>query len=402
MSHFERKEESQRTFDEKMESYRWKDFETVWLKKMRSEQKDIPDIVQWLGDFLKAADTQDIKRRHLKRFIECNLLPDLMTLMSYELGHLGEKGFSSGTLKDHLPILEALWPYTAAEVQSPSYGGIVLEGACENGSIEMAEFAMQKGVSINYRSLSNNNTPLLCAIAFSQPDLALWLMEKGACVHQSNDFGISAVHGAAQTGKLEVLQELIKRGANLHRSSHHRLRRRERKKAENVLHYAARFLQGPVIDFLIHQGFSLETPGMRGKTAIHLAIEPSAYRPRQESIDIVKKIILAGANIEAKSSDGDTPLLRAIGSRNFDITELLISSGANVIARDRLGRTGLDIAKLSSDKKIIELLKDITLAALEKEALDEITTASRNSVAKSEADRVIEEGKPTELKQRRI
>jgi len=58
--------------------------------------------------------------------------------------------------------------------------------------------------------------------------------------------------------------------------------------------------------------------------------------------EVVKILINAGANVNAKASDASTPLHYA---ENKEIAELLIAEGADVNAKDKDGVTPLDYAK---------------------------------------------------------
>lgn len=54
--------------------------------------------------------------------------------------------------------------------------------------------------------------------------------------------------------------------------------------------------------------------------------------------------------------DGDTPLLKAVRSRNAEIVQLLMEKKAKVSASDKRGDTALHIAMRSRSKTIVEIL----------------------------------------------
>lgn len=54
--------------------------------------------------------------------------------------------------------------------------------------------------------------------------------------------------------------------------------------------------------------------------------------------------------------DGDTPLLKAVRSRNAEIVQLLIDKKAKVAACDKKGDTALHIAMRAQSKTIVEIL----------------------------------------------
>jgi len=61
---------------------------------------------------------------------------------------------------------------------------------------------------------------------------------------------------------------------------------------------------------------------------------------------IIKMLLKAGADVNARDKGGDTSLMRAARyNRNPAIIETLIESGANVKAKNKEGKTAIDYAK---------------------------------------------------------
>lgn len=83
-----------------------------------------------------------------------------------------------------------------------------------------------------------------------------------------------------------------------------------------------------------------------------------AIMPKELPLEVIKLLIDHGANVNAKSKNGWTPLEAAIYTNNKPVVELLISKGARINERDDRGRTILTQAKEKKEpnKDIIDLL----------------------------------------------
>ncbi len=77
---------------------------------------------------------------------------------------------------------------------------------------------------------------------------------------------------------------------------------------------------------------------------------------RKGNIDIVRALLDQGAIIDLKDRDGWTALMYAIKGRNTEIVELLIKNGADVDTRDHILMTALMRAAYGGHEEIVELL----------------------------------------------
>jgi ankyrin repeat-rich membrane spanning protein len=67
-------------------------------------------------------------------------------------------------------------------------------------------------------------------------------------------------------------------------------------------------------------------------------------------------LLSANPDLEIATKDGDTPLLRAVRSRNAEIVQLLLDKKAKVSAMDKKGDTVLHVAMRARSKGIVEIL----------------------------------------------
>lgn len=72
--------------------------------------------------------------------------------------------------------------------------------------------------------------------------------------------------------------------------------------------------------------------------------ETPLFVAAQNSIDSLKVLIEAGANVNPVAKDGWTPLMLAARDGDYDHAELLLEAGANVhLGRDFFGRTSIEM-----------------------------------------------------------
>lgn len=93
-------------------------------------------------------------------------------------------------------------------------------------------------------------------------------------------------------------------------------------------------------------------------TSIYAKNTPLCIAIQKGEIDIVKKLIEYGADVNEKSF-GMTPLMVAARYNKVEIMKLLISKGAVSNTKDEKGFTALKYAELSNATGAIELLKTV-------------------------------------------
>ena len=84
----------------------------------------------------------------------------------------------------------------------------------------------------------------------------------------------------------------------------------------------------------------------------------SIYRAAElGKIEVVKKYLDSGGDINVKSDSGMTPLHHAAYRENKEVVELLIAKGASLNAQDLAGRTPLNVATRYERTETADLLR---------------------------------------------
>ena len=92
------------------------------------------------------------------------------------------------------------------------------------------------------------------------------------------------------------------------------------------------------------------SPRTEGWTALHIAAN-------RNDAQLVNLLVRYHAKVDARDKHGLTPLLWTAFNGGHDAAAALLSAGADINARGADGRSTLDLAKLSLDNNMIELLR---------------------------------------------
>uniref|UniRef100_A0A0G4HFC2 Uncharacterized protein n=1 Tax=Chromera velia CCMP2878 TaxID=1169474 RepID=A0A0G4HFC2_9ALVE len=130
---------------------------------------------------------------------------------------------------------------------------------------------------------------------------------------------------AVDFGSLEAVKILVERGAGLE------VRREGAGKegGKRALHIACREGKPEIAEFLVSSGAELEA-------VTDIGITPLYYAAQAGETDLVIFLLRRGADAHAKGQNGRTPIFNAIGNGHRDVVELLLDHGARVNKRNKL------------------------------------------------------------------
>jgi ankyrin repeat protein len=158
------------------------------------------------------------------------------------------------------------------------------------------------------------------------------LLDRGLNVNAKDGAGWTALMMASLEGLPRVVEVLLNRGANPNARSN---------KGETALIIGAGcFIVRTRADLVFERGFG---PDMRVQ---------QLNAPRM----MVEALVQHGADVNAATQDGRTPLMNAVMHAWVDVADALIGAGAHVNAKDNKGRIAMDYAQ-PTDVLLISLLR---------------------------------------------
>ncbi len=117
---------------------------------------------------------------------------------------------------------------------------------------------------------------------------------------------------------------------------------------------ASFFKRRDVVKALLERGAKPSVPSRdQGFTPLHSAVATDAG---EATAEIVRLLVEAGADPNAKSNEGGTPLHSAAFTGDLEIAELLLAYGADPAETDPKGLTPLDVARDRRNVEVAALL----------------------------------------------
>ena len=98
--------------------------------------------------------------------------------------------------------------------------------------------------------------------------------------------------------------------------------------------------------------------GADARTANHDGRTPLMYLGEGAAPDLVRELLAAGADVNARDKSGATALMNAASAGKYVIVKQLIEAGAKVDSKDENDRTPLIFAASNSDPEVVKLLID--------------------------------------------
>ncbi len=268
-------------------------------------------------------------------------------------------------------------PETGANQSSakvPTNADMEIFEACTKGNLKAVEALIAGGTDLNQLG-PDQNTPLMIAITFDQSDVTKALINGGAKLDLKNKDGTTALISAAFFGQPEVVKLLLEKGADINAKNNTgstALASAEApwELAKGILDFLGAIVYGPAgvaVDYeKVKAGRPVcaqilrEAGGNAAAPAGGGTLIDAVYN---EDLAAVKKLIAEGANVNMrKADDGSTPLHVAVFVCNIEIVKVLLAAKADVNAKDNKGQTPVFLTTLPMEslKPIYDFVGGLT------------------------------------------
>jgi uncharacterized protein len=277
----------------------------------------------------------------------------------------GEKGaaLADAAMNGDLSALNALLGKGADANARGAFGTPPLHWRVRVDDLASAKRLLKAGADPNGQT-ERGVKPLSIAIANGNPEMVGLLLKAGAVANEPESSGETHLMVAAQVGVLAVVEQLVKHGAQVDV--------RDPNYGQTALMFAARAGHADIVSFLLARGADPNVATRVGETPAFIkpnsvpgfgygvgilrggvpadrgrreptpgGMTPLLYAARHDHVEAAKRLVAAGADVNAKEANGIWPLLMAISNNNMSISHYLLKTGSKVNGQDWYGRSPL-------------------------------------------------------------
>lgn len=185
----------------------------------------------------------------------------------------------------------------------------LISASCQSGSLSIVEKLITQGAKTNAID-DHDKTPLIHAINHQNWDVANLLIEHKVNLNQMTKEGETALTRAVLYRNMDMVKALLRNGADVNYA---------RIGKDSPLTKATRFKYWNIAALLLQHKANVTHVGMLGGlTSLHCAASGGC-------LEIVKMLVIRGANIHLESKYFETPFYLAINYHRWEVVEFFLA-----------------------------------------------------------------------------
>ena len=258
--------------------------------------------------------------------------------------NFGRSALQCASVHGDLVIVKMLVKAGAGVCVRDKVGDTCLILAAYKGHTETVRYlATLPEVDMNQRG-RRGQTALHRVALTVHADVVGLLIDAGADIEAKDDHEWSPLHMACEAGKIANVKMLVKAGAEVFVTNDD---------GDTCLILATYHGHTDSVRYIVGlREVDLNHKGFNDLTALQNAVD-------KEHPDVVQLLIDAGADIETKDEEGQSPLHWASRSGSLAIVKMLVEAGAGVCVTDNEGRTCLTLAGANGHTEIVRYLANL-------------------------------------------
>lgn len=282
-------------------------------------------------DLLDAAQAGDLPA--VQALLQAGASPD-------ERRHSGDTALMRAADGGHLEIVRALLA-AKANVNAAASNWTALLFAANRGHVEVVRALLAAGAAPDpvASELGGGRTPLMLALSNGRLDLAWVLLEGGANVNATTNYGATplrfAVWGSTPQ-HVRMIQTLVAAGADVDAGHAPSFRQTQLPCVELIVTAACVTL---------------------GRSSEGTALGDIAGSRRTGNDNVMRALVAAGAKVDARQPGWKTPLMIAAAAGNASGVRLLLDAGADATLKDSNEQTALSLALANGHNEVADLLR---------------------------------------------
>ncbi|KAJ6220911.1 hypothetical protein RDWZM_006723 [Blomia tropicalis] len=226
-------------------------------------------------------------------------------------------------------------------VKSGCRSDLLLHEAAIKNDIATAKKLISYNVDLNSKS-QMDRAPIHWAIIHNNPEIVSLLIENHCDIETSDKFGMRPILMGAMVGNVDIVKMLINAGCDC---------RVANKKQYTVLHCAVKHDQNEMVAYFLDNVADLDINALNETWQTSLTMATI-----NNNLEIVAKLIAAGADVNSKDKQGRTAAHWASFKGHHEVLSCLLQSGINADERDEDGKTALHLSAEYGFKKTSKAL----------------------------------------------